>query len=61
MTANPNIEAETYVESINELNELISEIEKIDGIEKMETAFIRKYVRERFDWGTPRFFEDNED
>jgi Lrp/AsnC family transcriptional regulator, regulator for asnA, asnC and gidA len=53
MTSDPSIELETYVESIEELHELLSKIEKIDGITKVSTTFIRKIIRERYDWGTP--------
>jgi len=53
MIGEPSIELETYVESIDELHELLTEIEKIEGITKIKTSFIRKIIRERYDWGTP--------
>ena len=53
MTSDPTIELETYVESIDELHQLLSQIEAIKGIERIKTSFIRRIIRERFDWGTP--------
>jgi len=55
MTSFPNVEIETYIETINELHELLSQIEMIDGVNRVETALIRRIVRERFDFGTPKF------
>ncbi|MBW2177119.1 MAG: winged helix-turn-helix transcriptional regulator [Deltaproteobacteria bacterium] len=62
MTSDPSIEIETYIETINELHELLSQIEVIDGVMRVETAFIRRIVRERFDFGTPKYLNgsDNE-
>ncbi len=54
MTTFPNVEIETYIETINELHTLLSQVEAIDGIIRVETAFIRKIARERFDFGTPK-------
>ncbi len=54
MTSDPNIEIETYIETINELHELLSQIEIIDGVIRVGTAFIRRIIRERFDFGTPK-------
>lgn len=54
MTSVPNIEIETYIETINELHDLLSQVEVIDGVMRIETAFIRRIVRERFDFGTPK-------
>jgi Lrp/AsnC family transcriptional regulator for asnA, asnC and gidA len=54
MTSFPNVVVETYIESINELHDLLSQVEMIDGITRAETAFIRRIVRERFDFGTPK-------
>jgi len=53
MTSFPNVVIETYIESINELHNLLSQIEQIDGIIRADTSFIRKIARERFDFGTP--------
>jgi len=62
MTSDPSIEIETYIETINELHELLSKIEVIDGVMRVETTFIRRIVRERFDFGTPKYLNgsDNE-
>ena len=45
------IELETFVESIEEMHKLLSEIEAIEGINRIETSFIRRIIRERYDWG----------
>ncbi len=60
MTSAPNIEIETYIETINELHELLSRVEIIDGVTMVKTAFIRRIVRERFDFGTPKYFNGPE-
>ncbi|MCF8070312.1 MAG: AsnC family transcriptional regulator [Desulfobacterales bacterium] len=60
MTSIPNVEIETYIESINELHDLLSQIEIIDGIIRVETAFIRRIVRERFDFGTPTLLHESD-
>ncbi len=54
MTSIPNVEIETYIETINELHELLSQVEAIEGITKVDTSFIRRIARERFDFGTPK-------
>ena len=46
--------------TINELHELLSQIEIIDGVIRVETAFIRRIVRERFDFGTPKYLNGSE-
>jgi Lrp/AsnC family transcriptional regulator for asnA, asnC and gidA len=61
MTGLPNISIETYIESINELHELLSRVEKIDGIVHIETGFIRRIARERFDFGTPEYHAESDD
>lgn len=53
MTGEPTIELETFVESIDELHQLLTQIESIKGIKRVETSFIRRIIRERYDWGTP--------
>jgi len=58
MTSDPNVEIETYIETINELHDLLSQIETIEGVIRVETAFIRRIVRERFDFGTPKFLSE---
>lgn len=60
MTSSPNVEIESYIESINELHDLLSRIERIDGVMNVDTAFIRRIVRERFDFGTPRYLMGTE-
>ncbi len=59
MTSIPNVEIETYIETINELHNLLSQVEMIDGIIKVETAFIRRIARERFDFGTPKHLSES--
>ncbi len=53
MTNDPTVELETFVESIDELHHLLSQIESIPGITQLETTFIRRIIRECYDWGTP--------
>jgi Lrp/AsnC family transcriptional regulator for asnA, asnC and gidA len=53
MTSIPNVETETYIETINELHEVLSQVEAIDGIIRLDTSFIRRIAKERFDFGTP--------
>ncbi|MBW2678767.1 MAG: Lrp/AsnC family transcriptional regulator [Deltaproteobacteria bacterium] len=53
MTGERAIELETFVESIDELHQLLQQIENIEGIKSIETSFIRRIIKERFDWGTP--------
>jgi Lrp/AsnC family transcriptional regulator for asnA, asnC and gidA len=53
MTSIPNVEIETYIETINELHEVLSRVEAIDGIIRVDTSFIRRIAKERFDFGTP--------
>jgi len=60
MTSSPNVEIESYIESINELHELLSQIERINGVINVDTAFIRRIVRERFDFGTPKYLMESE-
>ena len=60
MTSCPNVEIETYIETINELHELLAQIEIINGVIRVETAFIRRIVRERFDFGTPKYLTESD-
>ncbi len=60
MTGVPNVEAETYIETISELHEIMSQVEEIDGIIQVDTSFIRRIARERFDFGTPRHLAESE-
>jgi Lrp/AsnC family transcriptional regulator for asnA, asnC and gidA len=59
MTNFPNVEIETYIETINELHDLLSQIEIIDGVIRVDTAFIRRIVRELFDFGTPKYLKES--
>jgi len=53
-----NINAEFVVKSLEELNDLVyNRLSHIDGIEQIETSVIMKYVKRRYDFGTP--FEYN--
>jgi len=61
MTSDPPIELETYAESIEDLHYLLSQIESISGITRIETNFIRRIIRDRYDWGTPGGFADTRD
>lgn len=58
MTSSPNIEIESYIESSDELHDLLSQIEMIEGVTQIDTAFIRRIVRERFDFGTPKYMPE---
>jgi Lrp/AsnC family transcriptional regulator for asnA, asnC and gidA len=60
MTSFPNVEIETYIETINELHDLLCQIEIIDGVIRVDTAFIRRIVRERFDFGTPKYLTESD-
>ena len=60
MTSLPNVEIETYIETINELHDLLCQIEIIDGVIRVDTAFIRRIVRERFDFGTPKYLTESD-
>ena len=60
MTSFPNVEIETYIETINELHDLLSQIEIIDGVIRVDTAFIRRIMRERFDFGTPKYLTESD-
>lgn len=59
MTSIPNVEIETYIETINELHDILSEVEAIEGIMKIDTSFIRRIARERFDFGTPKHLSES--
>jgi len=52
-TGSSDIYAEFNANSINELNDFISQkIHKIDGIIKTETSLVLKYIKRRYDWKT---------
>ncbi len=52
-TGNANINAEFIVKNLADLNDLIyNKISKIDGVQRIETSVIMKYVKRRYDFGT---------
>jgi Lrp/AsnC family transcriptional regulator for asnA, asnC and gidA len=53
MIGERTIELETFVESIDEMHQLLTQIEAIKGITHIETSLIRRIIRERYDWGAP--------
>jgi Lrp/AsnC family transcriptional regulator for asnA, asnC and gidA len=58
MTSEPTIELETFVESIEELHQLLSQIESHPGHQiHRNVSFIRRIIRERYDWGTPGYID----
>jgi len=53
-TGDTNINAEFVVKSREDLNDLIfNKISNIDGIIRIESSIIIKYVKRRYDYGTP--------
>jgi len=49
-----NINAEFVVRDLEALNDLVySRLSHIDGIEQIETSVIMKYIKRRYDFGTP--------
>jgi Lrp/AsnC family transcriptional regulator for asnA, asnC and gidA len=49
-----NINAEFVVRDLDALNDLVySRLSHIDGIEQIETSVIMKYIKRRYDFGTP--------
>jgi hypothetical protein len=60
MTSIPNVEIEAYIEITDELHDLLSQIEVVDGVIRVDTAFIRRIVRERFDFGTPKVLTESD-
>jgi len=52
-TGEQNINAEFVVKTLEELNDLVyNKISKIDGIVRVETSIIMKYVKRKYDFGT---------
>lgn len=52
-TGEQNINAEFVVTTLEELNDLVyNKISKIDGIVRVETSIIMKYIKRRYDYGT---------
>lgn len=53
-TGRTNINTEFVVKNLAELHDLVySRISRIDGIEQVETSIITKYIKRRYDFGTP--------
>lgn len=49
-----NINAEFVVKDLEELNDLVyNRLSHIDGVEQVETSVIMKYIKRRYDFGTP--------
>lgn len=53
-TGTSNINAEFIVKDLEELHDLVyNKLSRIDGIEKIDTSIIIKYIKRRYDFGTP--------
>lgn len=53
-TGRSNLNAEFVVRDLEELNDLVyNRLSHIDGIEQVETSVIMKYIKRRYDFGTP--------
>jgi len=53
-TGRSNLNAEFVVKNLEELHDLVyNHLSHIDGIQQVETAVIMKYVKRRYDFGTP--------
>ncbi len=53
-TGRSNLNAEFVVKNLEELNDLVyNRLSHIDGIEHIETSVIMKYIKRRYDFGTP--------
>lgn len=53
-TGRTNINTEFVVKNLAELHDLVySRISRIDGIEQVETSIITKYIKRKYDFGTP--------
>jgi Lrp/AsnC family transcriptional regulator for asnA, asnC and gidA len=49
-----NINAEFVVKNLDELHDLVyNRLSRIDGIEQIDTSVIMKYIKRRYDFGTP--------
>jgi Lrp/AsnC family transcriptional regulator for asnA, asnC and gidA len=52
-TGEQNINAEFVVKTLEELNDLVyNKISRIDGIVRVETSIIMKYIKRKYDFGT---------
>jgi Lrp/AsnC family transcriptional regulator, regulator for asnA, asnC and gidA len=53
-TGRSNLNAEFVVKNLEELNDLVyNRLSHIDGVQQVETAIIIKYVKRRYNFGTP--------
>ncbi len=53
-TGRSNLNAEFVVKDLEDLHDLVyNRLSRIDGIQQVETAVIIKYVKRRYDFGTP--------
>lgn len=53
-TGRSNLNAEFVVKNLEELHDLIyNRLSHIEGVQQVETAIIMKYVKRRYDFGTP--------
>ena len=53
-TGRSNLNAEFIVKNLEELHDLVYDrISHIDGVEQVESSIIVKYVKRRYDFGTP--------
>ena len=53
-TGQSNLNAEFVVQDLEALHDLIyNRLSQIDGVEQVETSVIMKYVKRRYDFGTP--------
>jgi len=53
-TGKSNLNAEFVVKNLEDLHDLVyNRISHIDGVQQVETSIIMKYVKRRYDFGTP--------
>lgn len=53
-TGRSNINTEFIVKNLSELHDLVyNRLSRVDGIEHIETSIIMKYIKRRYDFGTP--------
>ena len=53
-TGKSNLNAEFVVKNLEDLHDLVyNRLSHIDGVQQVETAVIMKYVKRRYDFGTP--------
>jgi Lrp/AsnC family transcriptional regulator, regulator for asnA, asnC and gidA len=53
-TGRSNLNAEFVVKNLEELHDLVyNRISRIDGVEQVETSIIIKYLKRKYDFGTP--------